>query len=84
LPRVSAAPNATQPSGYDFPETQRRPAFGRPKGETPEEKKARKQAVKEQRQARRVEKKVAKETFSNERSHQVKIQETKVNSIRKL
>jgi hypothetical protein len=104
LPRVPAAPNATQSSGYDFLETERRPASGRPKGETPEEKKTRKQAVKEQRQVcippcwvpnangsnlfplqiRRVEKKVAKETFSNERSRQIKIQETKVNGMRKL
>lgn len=38
----------------------------RPKGETPEQKKMRKQAVKEAKRARRVEKKANKETFADE------------------
>ncbi|KAL7285608.1 hypothetical protein ACG7TL_000712 [Trametes sanguinea] len=43
-----------------------RVTVARKKGETPEEKKARKQAVKAERQARRVEKKATKESFSKE------------------
>lgn len=44
----------------------------RPRNETAEEKKARKQAVKEERQARRAEKKATTEAFANESRKRVK------------
>jgi len=44
----------------------------RPKNESPEDKKARKQAVKEERAARRQEKKASKETFASESRKRVK------------
>ncbi len=45
----------------------------RPKGESTEDKKARKAAVKAERQARRVEKKGTKEAFGNEMKRQKRI-----------
>lgn len=45
----------------------------RPKGESAEDKKARKAAVKAERQARRVEKKGTKEAFGNEMKRQKRI-----------
>ncbi|EJD52187.1 Low temperature viability protein [Auricularia subglabra TFB-10046 SS5] len=57
-------------SGIDMRQT--RETVTRPRDETPEEKKARKQAVKEERQARRVEKKATKVAFANESRKQVK------------
>ncbi|KDQ14015.1 hypothetical protein BOTBODRAFT_145898 [Botryobasidium botryosum FD-172 SS1] len=50
-----------------------RQTIARPPHESTEEKRARKQAVKKERQARRVEKKVMKESFSAERKHQLKV-----------
>ena len=44
----------------------------RPRVESKEDKKARKQAVKVERQARRVDKKATKEQFSTETKHQLK------------
>lgn len=49
-----------------------RQTIARPRGESKEDKKARKQAVKTERQARRVEKKSTKEQFSAEIHHQTK------------
>ena len=58
----------------------------RPKNESKEDKKARKQAVKAQRQERRVEKKATKEQFSNAIKQEVKVVAVKEKNtkIRKL
>lgn len=56
----------------------------RPRDETAEEKKARKQAVKVERQARRVDKKATKEQFSTELKHQMKGIANKETKLRKL
>lgn len=58
----------------------------RPKNESKEDKKARKQAVKAQRQERRVEKKATKEQFSNAIKQEVKMVAVKEKNtkIRKL
>ena len=45
----------------------------RPRGETAEERKARKDAIKEERASRRVEKKTTKEAFENETKRQKRI-----------
>ena len=50
----------------------------RPKDETPAEKKARKAAVKEERQNRRVQKKSTKTLFNSERNAQINQQRGKV------
>lgn len=58
----------------------------RPKNESKKDKKARKQAVKTQRQERRVEKKATKEQFSNVIKQEVKVVAVKEKNtkIRKL
>ncbi|KAI0081128.1 LTV-domain-containing protein [Panus rudis PR-1116 ss-1] len=62
-----------------------RVTVARPKNESKEEKKMRKQAVKAERQARRVEKKITKEQFTAEAKKQVKtISQKESNQLRKL
>lgn len=57
----------------------------RPKDESKEDKKARKQAVKAERQLRRADKKATKEQFSSEKKTQVKTLTSKEkNKMRKL
>ncbi|KAI0334483.1 LTV-domain-containing protein [Cubamyces sp. BRFM 1775] len=62
-----------------------RVTVARKKDETPEEKKARKQAVKAERQARRTEKKATKESFSKEVKRQVQsLTDKEKTKVRKL
>ncbi|KAI0361122.1 LTV-domain-containing protein [Trametes cingulata] len=62
-----------------------RVTVARKKDETPEEKKARKQAVKAERQARRSEKKATRETFSKEVKRQVQsLADKEKTKVRKL
>lgn len=56
----------------------KRQTVARSRTETPAEKKARKAAVKEERQARRVEKKTTKESFGQERKRQQKVRQGKL------
>jgi len=56
----------------------RRQTITRAKNETPEEKKARKAAVKEERAGRRAEKRSTKETFGQERRRQQKVKQNKL------
>lgn len=57
----------------------------RPKGESKEEKQLRKQAVKQERQARRLEKKATKHQFVDEKKRQLKIlANTEKKGIKKL
>lgn len=51
----------------------KRQTIARPKGETPEQKKARKEQAKSEKQARRQEKKATKEAFGTERKKQMKV-----------
>lgn len=51
----------------------KRQTIARPKGETPEQKRARKEQAKAEKQARRQEKKSTKEAFGTERKKQMKI-----------
>ncbi|KAI5124132.1 hypothetical protein M0805_000943 [Coniferiporia weirii] len=48
-------------------------SVARPRNESKEEKRVRKQVVKEERQARRLEKKATKDQFSNEKKHQLQV-----------
>jgi len=62
-----------------------RVTIARPRDESKEEKKARKQAVKQERQARRVDKKATREQFSTERKYQVKALANKpLSGVKKL
>ena len=62
-----------------------RATISRPKNESKEDKRARKHAVKEERQARRADKKAMKETFSNEKKYQLHMLATTENKgMRKL
>ncbi|KAF8433548.1 Low temperature viability protein-domain-containing protein [Boletus edulis BED1] len=63
-----------------------KPAISRPRDESKEDKKARKQAVKVGRQARRADKKTTREQFNLETKHQAQglANKTKLSSIRKL
>lgn len=58
--------------------------ISRPKDETKEEKRARKRAVKDERQVRRSQKKITKEYFSNERKHQLQVMSHMEKGIKKL
>jgi len=61
-------------------EDQDRPArltVARPKGESKEDKKARKKAVREERQQRRMEKKGNRDTFAFERKHLARVETTR-------
>ena len=51
----------------------KRQTIARPKGETPEQKKARKEEAKVEKQSRRQEKKATKEAFGTERKKQMKV-----------
>ena len=61
-----------------------RKTITRPRGESKDDKKARKQAVKLEQQARRVDKKATKEQFSTEMKHQFKGIANKERKLRKL
>ncbi|KAF8526308.1 LTV-domain-containing protein [Hysterangium stoloniferum] len=61
-----------------------RTTITRPRNETKEEKKARKQAVKQERQARRSDKKATKDQFSTERKHMVKVLTNRPAVVKKL
>jgi protein LTV1 len=62
-----------------------RKTIARPRNESKEDKKARKQQVKEERQARRVSKKSTKEQFSTEMKHQKRnLPSTNAPKMRKL
>lgn len=57
---------------------------GRPRDETNEDKKARKQAVRAERQTRRADKKAIKEEFNSEMKHQARCSRTNMSRTRKL
>ncbi|KAI0660529.1 Low temperature viability protein-domain-containing protein [Cubamyces menziesii] len=91
LPSVSEEPSSKKQSQLDSAtdeEDDPRPArvtIARKKDETPEEKKARKQAVKAERQARRTEKKATRESFSKEVKRQVQsLADKEKTKVRKL
>lgn len=78
LPRVVDLPLTFLPTAV-------RVTIARKKDETPEEKRARKQAVKAERQARRTEKKATKESFSKEVKRQVQsLTDKEKTKVRKL
>lgn len=56
----------------------KRQTIARPKGETPEQKKARKEQAKQEKQARRQEKKATKEAFGTERKRQMKVKKNQL------
>ncbi|KIJ28158.1 hypothetical protein M422DRAFT_235698 [Sphaerobolus stellatus SS14] len=62
----------------------RRATIARPKNETKEERKARKLAVKQERQTRRQDKKALREQFSSERKQQVKVLANRQPTVKKL
>lgn len=58
--------------------------MARARDETKEEKKARKSAVKAQRQARRVDKKATREQFTNEHKVQARLMSAREQKLKKL